>query len=106
VPVDRRVSSLRRDERIALVRALTQHALPWTGHEGYRKAEVTGGGVALDAVHGGSLEVRTQPGLHLCGEVLDAFGPIGGHNFAWAWATGRLAGLGAAKAAAADGLLY
>jgi hypothetical protein len=101
VPADRRVSSLRRDERVALVRALTQHALPWTGHEGYRKAEVTGGGVALDAVHGGSLEVRTHPGLHLCGELLDAFGPIGGHNFAWAWATGRLAGRGAAKAAAA-----
>ena len=101
VPADRRVSSLRRDERVALVRTLTQQSLPWTGHEGYRKAEVTGGGVALDAVHGGSLEVRTQPGLHLCGELLDAFGPIGGHNFAWAWATGRLAGRGAAKAAAA-----
>jgi predicted Rossmann fold flavoprotein len=101
VPVDRRLSSLRRDERLALVRALTQHPLPWTGHEGYRKAEVTGGGVALDAVHGGTLEVRTQPGLHLCGEVLDAFGPIGGHNFAWAWATGRLAGRGTAQAPAA-----
>ena len=35
------------------------------------------------------------PGLFLCGEILDAFGPIGGHNFAWAWATGRLAGLSA-----------
>jgi predicted Rossmann fold flavoprotein len=101
VPLDRRVSSLRREERTALVTALTDHALPWTGHEGYRKAEVTGGGVALDAVHGGTLEVRTHPGLHLCGEVLDAFGPIGGHNFAWAWATGRLAGRGAAQAAAA-----
>ncbi len=33
------------------------------------------------------------PGLFLCGEMLDAFGPIGGHNFAWAWATGRAAGM-------------
>ena len=40
------------------------------------------------------MECRRQPGLFLCGEVLDAFGPIGGHNFAWAWATGRLAGRG------------
>jgi predicted flavoprotein YhiN len=31
--------------------------------------------------------------------VLDAFGPIGGYNFLWAWATGRAAGLGAARAA-------
>jgi predicted flavoprotein YhiN len=34
------------------------------------------------------------PGIHFCGEVLDAFGPIGGYNFAWAWVTGRAAGLG------------
>jgi len=30
--------------------------------------------------------------------MLDAFGPIGGHNFAWAWATGRAAGLAAGRA--------
>ena len=35
-----------------------------------------------------------HPGLFLCGEILDAFGPIGGYNFLWAWATGRAAGLG------------
>jgi len=34
--------------------------------------------------------------VRLCGELLDAFGPIGGYNFLWAWATGRAAGLGAA----------
>ena len=37
-------------------------------------------------------------GLFLCGEMLDAFGPIGGYNFLWAWATGRAAGIGAAHA--------
>lgn len=42
------------------------------------------------------MESRRAPGLFLCGEILDAFGPIGGYNFSWAWATGRLAGLGAA----------
>ena len=66
------------------------------GDEGYSKAEVTGGGVALDEVDPRTLESRRHPGLFLCGEMLDAFGPIGGHNFAWAWATGRLAGRGAA----------
>jgi predicted flavoprotein YhiN len=39
-----------------------------------------------------TLESRIRPGLFLCGEILDAFGPIGGYNFAWAWATGRAAG--------------
>jgi hypothetical protein len=42
-------------------------------------------------------ESRRCPGLFLCGEMLDAFGPIGGHNFAWAWATGRAAGIAAAR---------
>jgi predicted flavoprotein YhiN len=89
---DQPLATLTRDVRRQLVERLCRYALPWTGDEGYRKAEVTGGGVALDEVHPRTLESRRHPGLYLCGEMLDAFGPIGGHNFAWAWATGRLAG--------------
>jgi predicted Rossmann fold flavoprotein len=96
VSPDRRANELRRIERIALIEALTTYRLPWTGDEGYKKAEVTGGGIALDEVHPQTLESHRHRGLYLCGELLDAFGPIGGHNFAWAWATGRLAGLAAA----------
>lgn len=95
VPADRRASELRRDERTALVERLTSYELAVTGDEGYKKAEVTGGGVRLDQIDPRTMESRVPPGLFLCGELLDAFGPIGGHNFAWAWATGRLAGLGA-----------
>src|SRR5690606_2380807 len=90
------LARLRREDRRALVELLTAYPLPWTGDEGYRKAEVTGGGVALAEVHPRTLESRRRPGLFLCGEMLDAFGPIGGHNFLWAWSTGRAAGLGAA----------
>ena len=95
IPADRRSSSLKRSERLALIDALTAYPLPWTGNEGYRKAEVTGGGVALGEVDPKTLESRRVAGLYLCGEMLDAFGPIGGHNFSWAWATGRAAGLAA-----------
>lgn len=95
VPTDRRTSGLRRTERLALIDRLTSYELPITGDEGYKKAEVTGGGVALDEVDPRTLESRRHPGLYFCGEILDAFGPIGGHNFAWAWATGRAAGLAA-----------
>jgi predicted Rossmann fold flavoprotein len=89
----RRLSQLRRDERERLVATLARYPLPWTGDEGYRKAEVTGGGVALGDIDPKTLESRRHAGLHICGEALDAFGPIGGYNFAWAWATGRAAGL-------------
>jgi predicted flavoprotein YhiN len=53
--------------------------------------------VALDEVDPGSGRSRVVPGLWLAGEVLDAFGPIGGFNFQWAWGTGWTAGVSAAR---------
>jgi predicted Rossmann fold flavoprotein len=92
----RSLSELRRGERLRLIETLVRGELPWTGDEGYKKAEVTGGGVSLAEIDPRTMESRRHPGLFLCGEMLDAFGPIGGYNFLWAWATGRAAGLGAA----------
>jgi predicted Rossmann fold flavoprotein len=92
----RMLSELRREERRRLIDVLVRGELPWDGDEGYKKAEVTGGGVALSEVEPRTMQSRRCAGLFLCGEVLDAFGPIGGYNFLWAWATGRAAGLGAA----------
>lgn len=100
---ERPLAQLRRGERTSLVDALSRYSLPWTGDEGYRKAEVTGGGVSLAEVNPRTLESRLHPGLYLCGELLDAFGPIGGYNFAWAWATGRAAGIGAAGGVSVKG---
>lgn len=90
-------SQLKKENRARLVQALAEYPLPYTGDEGYKKAEVTGGGVALAEVDPKTMESKLHLGLFLCGEVLDAFGPIGGYNFAWGWATGRAAGIGAAS---------
>lgn len=89
------LAELTREERLRLIGTLVRGELPWSGDEGYRKAEVTGGGVQLSEIDPRTMESRVRPGLYLCGEALDAFGPIGGYNFLWAWATGRAAGLGA-----------
>lgn len=97
VAADRTLSELQRDERLRLIETLVRGVLPWTSDEGYKKAEVTGGGVSLAEIDPRTMESRRHAGLYLCGEVLDAFGPIGGYNFLWAWATGRAAGLGAAQ---------
>ena len=91
----RALSDLRRDERLRVIETLVRGVLPWAGDEGYKKAEVTGGGVSLSEIDPRTMERRKHPGLFLCGKVLDAFGPIGGYNFLWAWATGCAAGLGA-----------
>ena len=97
VPASRPLAQLGRVERLRLIEVLVRGELPWTGDEGYKKAEVTGGGVSLAEIDPRTMESRRHPGLFLCGEVLDAFGPIGGYNFLWAWATGRAAGQAAAR---------
>ena len=91
------LAQLGRSERRRLIDTLVRGPLPWTGDEGYKKAEVTGGGVSLADIDPATMESRRHRGLFLCGEMLDAFGPIGGYNFLWAWATGRAAGIGAVK---------
>jgi hypothetical protein len=90
------LSQLTRTDRVRLIEALVRSPLPWNNHEGFKKAEVTGGGVGLSEIHANTLESRRHKRLFLCGEMLDAFGPIGGYNFLWAWATGRAAGIAAA----------
>jgi len=93
------LAQLTRDDRLRLIDTLVRGELPWTGDEGYKKAEVTGGGVSLYEIDPRTLESRRHSGLFFCGEILDAFGPIGGYNFLWAWVTGRAAGIGAATGA-------
>ena len=66
--------------------------VPVAGTLGFKKAEVTAGGVALDEVDSRTLQSKRVPGLFLAGELLDLDGPIGGYNFQAAWSTGWLAG--------------
>jgi len=98
----RSLAELRREERLRLIGTLVRGELPWTADEGYKKAEVTGGGVSLAEIDPRTMESKRCPGLFLCGELLDAFGPIGGYNFLWAWATGRAAGEAAGRSVVAS----
>ena len=86
------MARLTRDERRRLVRALVELPLPVVGDRGYTFAEVTAGGVPLNEVETSTMGSKRCAGLFLCGEVLDVDGRIGGYNFQWAWASGRLAG--------------
>jgi predicted Rossmann fold flavoprotein len=97
----RLLSELRREERLRLIETLVHGTLPWSGDEGYKKAEVMGGGVSLAEIDPRTMESKKHPGLYLCGEMLDVFGPIGGYNFFWSWATGRAAGSAAGVALSA-----
>ena len=63
-----------------------------TGTEGYKKAEVTAGGISTDELSSQTMEVESVPGLYFIGEVVDVTGQLGGYNFQWAWASGYAAG--------------
>jgi predicted Rossmann fold flavoprotein len=91
------VSRLARDARKAVIRAIKELSLPVCGDRGWNFAEVTAGGVPLAELDLASLESRLCPGLHLCGEICDVDGRLGGFNFQWAWASGYVAGCGAAS---------
>ena len=90
---------LSRVQRRGLARAVAATVLPVTGTRGWNQAEATAGGVPLAEVDLKTMESRACPGLHLCGEMLDVDGRIGGYNFQWAWASGAVAGAAAAGGA-------
>ncbi len=92
LPPDTPVCQISRDKRKAIAQALTGMHAPITGDRGFLFAEVTAGGIPLDEIKLQTMGSRITPGLHLVGEVLDVDGRIGGYNFQWAWASGRLAG--------------
>ncbi|MEM1166408.1 MAG: aminoacetone oxidase family FAD-binding enzyme [Planctomycetota bacterium] len=91
-------ASLTREGRRALVSAIYEMHLDVVGDRGFTHAETTAGGVPLDEVAVSSMASRACPGMHLCGEILDVDGRIGGFNFQWAWASGFVAGTAAGAA--------
>ena len=80
----------------ALAQALTHWELRPSGTEGYRKAEVTAGGVDTRDLSSQTLESR-QAGLYFIGEVVDVTGWLGGYNFQWAWASAHACALALAE---------
>jgi predicted Rossmann fold flavoprotein len=70
-----------------LAQRLSAWELVPTGTEGYRKAEVTAGGVDTRELSSQTLEAICQPGLYFIGEAVDVTGWLGGYNFQWAWAS-------------------
>jgi predicted Rossmann fold flavoprotein len=72
---------------LRLAEQLTRWEITPTGTEGYKKAEVTLGGVDTKVLSQQTMECKTQPGLFFIGEVVDITGWLGGYNFQWAWAS-------------------
>jgi predicted Rossmann fold flavoprotein len=87
LPAQRPLPEVRDRDLQALGERLRRWELVPEGTEGYRKAEVTAGGVDTRELNSQSMESRRVPGLHFIGEVVDVTGWLGGYNFQWAWAS-------------------
>lgn len=102
VPAATALHSLGGGSRDALIQILVKTPLTITGTTGYDGAFVTRGGARLRDLRPDTMESKLQPGLYLCGEVLDLDGPCGGFNLQWAFASGYLAGSGLGRTSQVD----
>ncbi|WP_284618766.1 NAD(P)/FAD-dependent oxidoreductase [Aquabacterium humicola] len=87
LPAERPMPELRDRDLERLAQALSRWTITPNGTEGYRKAEVTLGGIDTRELDSRTMASKRQPGLFFIGEVVDVTGWLGGYNFQWAWAS-------------------
>jgi len=87
-----RIADMQDKQLRKLGEALNRWVVKPSGSEGYRKAEVTLGGIDTRELSQQSMMANKVPGLHFIGEAVDVTGWLGGYNFQWAWASGVAAG--------------
>ena len=89
---DAKLADMQDKQLRRLGESLNRWSIVPNGSEGYRKAEVTRGGVDTRELSQQSMIATRVPGLHFVGEAVDVTGWLGGYNFQWAWASGFAAG--------------
>ena len=94
---DRSMPEVRDRDIAALAASLKRWSVTPNGTEGYRKAEVTSGGVDTREINSTTHESKRVAGLHFIGEVVDVTGWLGGYNFQWAWASAAACAQSVAK---------
>lgn len=97
ISTDRKVNSITKEERRAIVEKLKCLEYNVTGCRGFEEAIITQGGVNVKEVDPSTMESRIVPGLYITGEALDVDAHTGGYNLQIAWSTGHLAGVSAAE---------
>ena len=81
---------IHRDKLISL---LAWTPLTVNGHDGFKMAMITRGGVSLKDIDPYSMQSKKLKGLYFCGEIVNLDGPCGGYNLQWSFSSGYLAGL-------------
>jgi len=78
--------------RAKLISLLAWTPLTVNGHDGFRLAMITRGGISLKEIDPKSMQSKLIKGLYFCGEIMNLDGPCGGYNLQWSFASGYMAG--------------
>ena len=92
VELDSGYSKLSGKSRAKLITLLAWTPLTVIGHDGFRMAMITRGGVSLKEIDPKTMQSKIIKGLYFCGEIMNLDGPCGGYNLQWSFASGFLAG--------------
>ena len=84
-----KLSGITRDN---LIKLLAWTPLTINGHDGFKMAMITRGGISLKEINPNTMQSKKIKGLYFCGEVMNLDGPCGGYNLQWSFASGYLAG--------------
>jgi predicted Rossmann fold flavoprotein len=84
-----KLTGLQRDNIIKLLISMT---LTIIGHDGFKMAMITRGGVSLKEINPKTMKSKLIDNIYFCGEVIDIDGPCGGFNLQWSFSSGYLAG--------------
>ncbi|MCW9068312.1 MAG: NAD(P)/FAD-dependent oxidoreductase, partial [Sulfurimonas sp.] len=79
-------------KKAKLISLLAWTPLTVTGHDGFKMAMITRGGINLKEINPKTMQSKIVDGLYFCGEVMNLDGPCGGYNLQWSFASGYLAG--------------
>lgn len=86
--LSKNIGDLNENEIRRICQLLKKYRVEIIDTNGFKNAQVTAGGVALDEVNLETLESQKVKGLYFAGEILDVYGECGGYNLQWAWASG------------------
>lgn len=92
----KKVNSITREERHALLNVIKCLKLPLSGFRPIEEAIITKGGVAVSEINPKTMESKLIRGLYFAGEVIDLDAYTGGFNLQIAFSTAVLAGENAA----------
>ena len=89
--IDSKFSKLKGESKAKLIKLLAWTPLTIIGHDGFKMAMITRGGINLKEINPKTMQSRLIDGLYFCGEVMNIDGPCGGYNLQWSFSSGYLA---------------